>query len=224
MKPSTKLILLLVVVTLLFIAALVMGVYMNDKDKGRSPNDAIKRNWLKALGGLSAVFAPKIDLKSLSCTEYAQPSGQPGQPVVHLRDQSVKGSFELTDAHPTCSIDIPKDGKHDYRHAELRVAGNAPTVYVHAKFAGKDFPREKRDRSKCSLDPPDPRDPDTLLDGFRLEVSFTEGDVKDPWKCWLKQEANEPISVTVLQDGGRLTLTCLGCKSSPQRIVRMEME
>jgi hypothetical protein len=214
-KPSTKLILLLVVVILLFIAALVTGIYMNGKGNGGSPTDAIKRDWLKALGGLSALFAPKIVLAPLHCTELPKP----GQPAVGLSQQRVDGPFELTEAHPTCAIDIPKDAKHDYRHAELKVSGTGTlaTVYVRAQFSADDFPKANRDMKKCFLD-------GEPLDAFRLELRYAAGAADNSWECWLKQDPNEAISVTVLQDGGRLTLTCNGCKSDSQKIIRMKME
>ena len=64
------------------------------------------------------------------------------------------------------------------------------------------------------------------MDSFRLEVNYVANGAdkpKRPWECWLKQEPNDPVSVTVLQKGGNLMLTCRECKS-PQKIIRMEME
>jgi hypothetical protein len=213
-KPSTKLILLLVVVSALFVAALVLGVFINHGGNNGRPSgvDGMKRDWLKALGALSGLFAPRVDLASLRCKDAPKP------PVVSAFEQRVDRPFELTAAHPTCEIQIPGDSKHDYRHAKLKVLDTTATVYVRAQFAEHDFPRAERDPSKCFLD----KEP---LDAFRMEVRYSDGgSAKDPWECWLKQEPNEPISVTVLKDPGRLALSCAGCKSDGKKTIRLEME
>jgi hypothetical protein len=224
-KPSTKLILLVIVVTLLFVAALVMGIFMNDGGNGGRPKsvDDMKRSWPKALRGLSALFIPPIELAKLRCKE------KPRQPLGAVFEQPVS-AFELTEAHPACEIEIPGDRTHEYRRAELKVIGTTATVYLRAQFKEKYFPINERDKTKCFLDPPpcvstltcpdpEPRD------AFRMEMRPVSGDADDgTWECWLKQKPNEPISVTALRGGARFMLTCVGCKSEGQRVIRMKME
>jgi len=227
-KTSTKLILLLGVVLLLFVATLVVGIFMNDGGNGGRPKsvDTMKRGWPKRLSGLSALFTPPIELGELHCTET------PRQPLGPVFKQPVATRFELTEAHPACEIEIPGDRKSEARRAELKVDGTTATVYVRAQFKQKFFPIDKRDETKCFIDPPDclrtltcpNTKPPKPLDAFRLEVRAVDGGADGTWECWLKQEPDEPVAVIALRDTTRLTLTCHGCKSGGQRTIRMKME
>jgi hypothetical protein len=209
-KPRTKLILLIVVVGLLFVATLIMGVFTNDAGNGGL--DDLKSSWVKGFGGLSARFAPPIELAKLRCKET------PKQPIGSVFEQRVDRPFELTEAHPACEIEIPGDRTREYRRAELKVIGTTATVYLRAQFQEKYFRINERDKTKCFFDH-EPRD------AFRMEMRPVGGDADDgTWECWLKQKPNEPISLTALREGARFVLTCVGCKSEGQRVIRMKME
>ena len=54
---------------------------------------------------------------------------------------------------------------------------------------------------------------------LRLQIRYVpndEGD-DDTWKCWLLHDRSEPFGITVLADGGSLTLQCVGCAADSQR-------
>jgi hypothetical protein len=219
MKPSTGVVLLITVVVVLYFVALGLGFALN-RDNGTSV-DAVG-SWKKALGGLSALFAPPLDLRAVDCN---------GQPVT--------GLFKLTEANPKCTLRFSAS-EDDYRKGELDFlrtpATNDLAVLVRAEFKEKYFHEEERDQSKCFTDPPPiagqlptgqielPKEVKQLP--LRLQIRYTpnEGGDAATWKCWLLLARGEPFGVTVLEDGGNLELECVGCAAGAQRELLLRLK
>ena len=215
MKPATATVLLLVVVVLLYVAALALGLVVNGRGGASSAGES-DRDWLAGLGALSAPFAPHLDVSRLQCKAAAS-AGVSG------KSQAVAKAFKLTEDHPTCDIEFPGDKSEDYRRAELELlpgASSQPAVYVLAAYEQKPYPSAKRDRSKCFLDEP------SIPHAFRLQLRFEIDldEMDNPWTCWLHQDARDPVSITVLEDGGKVTLECVGCNASARREIGMRMQ
>ena len=100
MKPATSVVLLIGVVVALYCVALGLGLVLNRGGGGSSVND-VSGGWKKALGGLSGLFAPPLDLTGLTCN---------GQPLT--------GLFKLTEGSPECTLRFPPSDD-DYRKGEL---------------------------------------------------------------------------------------------------------
>ena len=207
MKPVVVLILLIAIVLVLY--SVVLGVDLGSKGEGKPKSiDSAGAGWVDAMSGLTAWFAPALELPDALCN-----------------GQRVSGLFRLTESAPNCSFAIPRDPeKNTYRHAELRVIATSgakpPTVYVRAVFDEDDFAKNDRDPDTCIL-----TDPEERLDPYRLELEYDPaGDGPDDWSCWLLQKPSKPASLTVLEDGGTLTLTCVGCDTSERREVTLRLK
>lgn len=191
----------------LYFVALGTGIAVNKGKNGGQPGDlgAMQDTWISALGPLLSSFAPRLDLTGLECN-----------------GKRVAGVFELREEKPTCTIDIPGDRDEDYRKAELRVIGSKAGVYVWARFDGTRFKKSERDRKTCFLDG-EPLPPPAL----RLKIEYSPAasdDLEDPWECWLAKEPSKPVPLTVMTDGGDLTLTCEGCDAQQKRLIRLKLQ
>ncbi|MCH9693176.1 MAG: hypothetical protein K0U72_01595 [Gammaproteobacteria bacterium] len=199
MSSRTKLILLLVIITLLFIAVLFADVLVKQSQKDPGDPDSLTAMFDGAFSQAVQALAPKLKLTGLRCEQ-----------------QRVDRVFTLNASRRECAIDIPRKKDTDVRTAELSAKASGLDVYVFAEFDEMDFPERKRDREKCILD-------GGPLNPFRLEVKYTPKKApKSSWHCWLKQERGGAIAIVVLEKGGRLDLTCVGCDSS-SRSVGMQM-
>jgi hypothetical protein len=217
MKPATGLVLLLVVVIVLYFVALGMGLALNDRDDDRRSSGG-GEGWEAALGKVTASFAPRLELGGIVC------NGQP-----------VRQPFRLTESSAQCEMAFLRSLRHDYRKAELEVV-TAPqskelAVFVRAKFSKKQLRQQHIEDSMCLpivLLPGAPvaELPSNVKEGtFRLEIEFkADEDSESFWECWLPHEVAEPFSVTVLEDGATLTLTCEGCSADEQREVTLRMK
>ncbi len=199
-------ILLIIAAVVLYAGALTLGLFTNQTREAPSA-DQSGRDWLASLGGMTAGFAPRLDLKRLRC------NGQP-----------VSRPFMLTQAAESCELSIPGDADEDYRHAtlELLPAGGSsrPGVYIRAKYEQGRFPVERRDPASCFLDG------EELPHAFHLEVRLRveDEDLDDPWECWLQHKAEDPVSLTVMKEGGRITLRCAGCDNDARQEIRARMK
>lgn len=194
-------------IAVLYFVALGTGIAVNKGKDGGKPGDlgAMQDTWISALGPLLSSFAPRLDLTGLECN-----------------GKRVAAVFELNEQKPTCTIGIPGNREEDYRKTELRVIGTEPGVYVRARFDGTRFAISERDKKTCFLDG-EPLPPP----GLRLKIEYSpaaDDDLQRPWECWLAKDPSEPVPLTVMTDGGDLTLTCEGCKAQQQRLLRLKLE
>jgi hypothetical protein len=210
-KPVVRLILLIVVVVLLYIGSLVYGVKFGES--GDKPSaDQSSREWLAWLSSATSRFAPPLDGSKLWCNR-----------------RRLSDEVTLTQADDSCEIVIEADpdSSRKMRHADLRVLPSPstaqPTVYIRAKYPERQFPRAERDRTRCFVDPPPLQVDPAPLRAFRLEVRYTprEEDIDNPWECWLLAEPDKPVSLTVLKQGGKLTLRCVGCEAGVKREIHL---
>jgi hypothetical protein len=199
-------ILLVVVAVVLYAGALTLGLFTNQTREAPSA-DQSGRDWLVSLNGMTARFAPHVDLKRLRC------NGQP-----------VSRPFRLTHAAQLCELDVPGSADEDYRQTTLELlpgeGGAKPGVYIRAKYEQGRFPVEQRNPASCFLDG------EELPHAFRLEVRLAaeDEDLNDPWECWLQHKAEDSVSLTVMQEGGRITLRCAGCDDDTRREIRARMK
>lgn len=209
MKPIVILLLLIAVVLVLYFGALGLGFARNGSGNGGKPTslDDMGGAWLDALGGVSAWFAPKIELKGLLCND------QPVEKLFRLREAGNN------DPRDTCTLSIGTSDE-EYRKAELRAlvltpGTPEPAVYVWAVFDEGRFPQAKYG-DKCA----------TELEPFRLELRFDPaGDPPDdPWECWLRQKDKKPVALTVLKGGGQLVLQCVGCSAAQRKELVLQMK
>jgi hypothetical protein len=222
MKPATGVVLLLAVVVALYFVALGLGLAFNRGGDGTSVDD-VSGGWKKALGALTPLFAPPLDLRAVACN---------GQPVT--------GLFKLTEGNAECSLEFTSSDD-DYRKGELEVlrtpATNDLAVLVRAEFNEKYFHREERDKSKCFVDPAPlpgalpgvgeiPYPDEVTARKLRLQIRYLPNGDSDPdtWKCWLLQDRSEPFGFTVLADGGSLALECVGCAAGAQRELLLRLK
>jgi hypothetical protein len=197
MKPATKLGIGLGVLVVLCFVALALGFTLNSSGQDRPGTPA----WANVLGGLSARFAPKLPLARLRCN-----------------DQPVASDFRLTETQSLCRIRIPRDGREDYRKADLMIVQTPAAanlgVYIRAEFDDQYFDEDDPDE-RCRGD--------GQLAAFRVEILYEPAeDSGGDWDCWLQQERSEPIALTVLRDGGELTLQCQGCENGKEVSMRMQ--
>jgi hypothetical protein len=216
MKPATGLVLLLVVVIVLYAVSLGMGLALNGDDRGGGSN--VGGGWQDALGSLTASFAPRLELGTIAC------NGQP-----------VRQPFKLTQSSEQCELVLPRSLRHDYRKAELEIVA-APqskelAMFVRAKYSAKQFREQKPDQSMCLQLVLVPTAAAQALPSkveestFRLEIELVPNEDTDSvWQCWLPRDPAKPFSVTVLEDGAKLSLTCAGCSSDAQREVTLRMK
>jgi hypothetical protein len=156
--------------------------------------------WAEALDGVSSWFAPKLSLARLRCN-----------------DQPVASDFRLTEAQTKCVIGISRDGRYDYRKAKLVVVASQAVqqlgVYTFAKLDKNDLPAG----NDCKAE--------NVLPQFRLQIEYTPNDGdKGGSSCYLEAKPNKATTLTVLQDGGTLTLECKGCSAAAAREVVLRME
>lgn len=199
-------ILLIVLAVVLYAGALTLGLFNNETSEPPAADQG-GRDWLASLGGMTSRFSPRLDVKKLKC------NGQP-----------VSRPFTLTQAEDSCELAFAGDADEDYRQANLELLPPQGTttagVYIRAKYEQDRFPIQRRDPASCFLDgEPLPHD-------FRLEVRYAadDEDLDNPWECWLRHDADEPVSLTVMKDGGRLLLRCAGCDSDTQREIRARIK
>ena len=109
-------------------------------------------------------------------------------------------------------------------------ATNDLAVFIRAEFKDPPFAEANRDKWKCFTDPlPLPgalpgqveiQYPDEVKERkLRLQIRYVPNDegADDTWKCWLLHDRSEPFGITMLADGGSLTLQCVGCAADSQR-------
>ena len=210
MKPATGVVLLLVAVVLLYAAALALGVAVNRG--GGKPSAGGGDDWLAGLGNMTSAFATPLDVSRLQC-RVEVPGGGSG------KSQPVAQRFALNEDDAACTIRIPHDSREDYRHASLEVqdtpAAQQLGVYLRANCDDDEVSFCERGRKTCF------RDGETIPHAFRLEVTFEP--LEDP-NCWLQRDRDDQISVTVLEDGGALTLECIGCDADAKRRIDLLMQ
>jgi hypothetical protein len=197
-----RVLLLLAIVVALYLVT--VGVGLSRGDGEGSDMESLTGGFVGALGGLTAWFAPELTLDGLACE---------GQPVSQI--------FRLTEQVDACTLAIPRDTEHDYRHAELAVVpagtGPSPAVYIVTPPADDDSPAARPDPASCL--PAPPRDP------LWLEVRYApnDEDTPDGSPCWLRHDPKKTVSITVLEAGGRLTLACMGCDADARRELVLRM-
>jgi hypothetical protein len=191
-----RVVILLAIVVVLYLVTVGLGVSQGEGDRDV---ESLSQSWIGALGSLTAWFAPELALDGIKCNGN-------GQPVSQI--------FRLTEATPACALALPADRDEDYRHAELSVVatGSAPLpdVFIKARFESENRPET------CRSSEPQPP--------FWLEVAYTpNGDEPEGDICWLPHDRKKALSITVLEDGGTLTLTCTGCDADARREVVLRM-
>ncbi len=181
----------LVVLALLYLAALAVGFHMNASQP--SNPSATQDSWVARATGWLSGFGPRLDLSRLRCDD--QPADRP---------------ITLTQARQSCAMHIPGAGAEGpkYRKASVRVSDAGAGVYVWASFQ-KDGPFKQGADPNCF-----PQEP--LPAGLKLKLKYEPGKKQEgaTWSCWLRKRPGEPVDLVALSDGGTLTLTCEGCCES----------
>lgn len=205
MKPATRLALIIAGAIVLYAVALGVGLTLNGRSEGPGLGE-IGDGWQGALGKLGEWFAPRLELgPPIDCN---------GQPVDRL--------FTLTAANDACVLRFSGSDDVDYRKGELALVRTPATaalgMYVRGRFEERYFPRAERDDATCLVD-------DDRLQPFRLEIRYepNDSDGDDTWACWLVHDLAQPFTLTVLKDGGDLSLRCVGCDAGEGREVLLRM-
>jgi hypothetical protein len=239
----------------LYVLSLGTGVWLNRGGEGGQPGDldSVKDPWAARLGGFLSTFAPRLELAGLAC------NGQPVRSVFKLegkgqgevscrldfagpvgssdRGQAVVGRPGAGAAAPPCEGGCGGCDDDRYCKTDIRPLAFEGEVYVRARFDGTRFDREARDRARCFLIGPVPATP-ALPDALRLLVEYEakeDGELRQPWECWLRQEPGAAVPLTVMEGGGTLTLRlqcadcgpdpeCRRCDPSRPHAVRLKME
>ena len=121
--------------------------------------------WLEWLGDWMAPFAPSVDTARLRCN-----------------GQSVRTTFLLTAASPTCTMTIPAAGEK-YRKGILELRGGEPTL--------------------------------------RVRVDYQPAGEAAGQPAFLT--AKQKMRLVFLDQGGKLTLTCDGCRVGQGRDIRLKL-
>lgn len=195
-KKLILIVVVLVLITVLYLLALGVGI-------GRKDDDTVSMAGIKTtiagrLEGLFADAGPRIEVKRLSCNA-----------------QRASEGLVLTQAKPSCRLDIRGSNEHDYRKLEIGVEGDATPVWLRSVEQGG---------SEYALDTA--CEPYNRVAGSpRLEVAYRPADEEEDSSavCWIRQEEGKSVSLVVMRKGGTLVLACKGCSASPRRELRLKL-
>ncbi|MFT7224341.1 MAG: hypothetical protein ACI82Z_001898 [Cellvibrionaceae bacterium] len=196
-KDKRILIVSAVLIVLGYLATLGMGL---SQDNGSTGMDNATPSWTKVIGAVMSPFAPRVDLTNLRCF-----------------NEPVSSFFTLNAASSSCTIIFSKSsgltGDEDFWKTEVQASSSSGTkvpVYSKSKFDTKeDAP------SNCGTSTPQ---------GLWLKIEYsasTSEESSGGYDCWLPQE-DSSASFTVLAEGGRLTLSCVGCSSNRSINAKLE--
>lgn len=196
-KKIVMIVVVLGLVAVLYLLALGVGV-------GRKDADSVSMAEIKTTiaGRLEPLFAdagPRVEVKRLSCNA-----------------QRASEGLLLTQAKPSCRLDIRGSTEHDYRKLEIGVEGGATPVWLRSV---------EQEEGDYALDTAC-ESYDRVAGAPRLEVAYRPADEEEDSSsavCWIRQEEGKPVSLVVMRKGGTLELACKGCTASPRRELRLEL-
>ncbi|HDP90050.1 MAG TPA: hypothetical protein ENN42_08870 [Thioalkalivibrio sp.] len=196
-KNLVMIIVVLGLITVLYLVALGAGMSRND-----SVEVTMEDLEATVAGRLDRLFrgsSPRVEVKRLSCNA-----------------QRASEGVVLTQAKPSCRLDIRGSNKHDYRKLEIGVEGGSTPVWLRSFEQGE---------GGYALDTPCV--PYVNVTGSpRLEVAYRpagEEEDSSATVCWIRQEEGKPVGLAVMRKGGVLVLDCKGCTANPRRELRLKL-
>lgn len=192
---NTKKILILVVLVLVFSALLLLGHLFETNGQA----DPSKSKLGSIFEPIANMFVPSIPLKNIKCN-----------------NQNVTSDFSLSGNSNTCRMRLKPARDDDYGKARINVVAGDAKLYFVARLEERKFPKAKRDKSRYLLSQNELRKPYVLV---RWEPKGGDDPRSPNWLAYILTDS--PGDLTTLEEGGNLTLECVGCETSTNVKLRM---
>ncbi|WPD22660.1 MAG: hypothetical protein SD837_21050 [Candidatus Electrothrix scaldis] len=198
-KNKRNLIILGSVLTAVYFAILTLGIHNGGK-KTSGLDEVKEYQWPALINKLLAPFAPAVNLAKIEC------NGHPAQELFVLNAQQQSCTMELTPG---------LEGDEKFWKTEVRLSHeNEQDLKVFIKVPYKDDPPSEKCETEIAPSP------------FSLTVEYTYDGQTGDNICWLSPDEKDQISLTVMKDEDKptLTLSCVGCTEENRRKIKLKMK